>query len=304
MTEAEIRKARLDDHEAVAAFTSQTWADRDVGDYIPDVFPEWVEHDGPDQRTVVVDAGEEVGGICQAVVLSEHEAWLQGMRVNPDFRGEGYGLGMVEHLFAWCRERGASLARNMVFSWNDAGLGQSRAAGFQPATEARWAQPAPSPDADPALDVVEDPDAVWTCWQRSDACRHLSGLGIDPGEPWSLSEVTRERLGNLADSQRVLAVQDDSETRAATARVRVREREIDDDTESIAVYGFSVWDDLESARALFDAVAADAADLGVDHTRILVPETCRHVSDVAVARADASDEPIFVLETDLTRKEF
>jgi len=300
MTEVDIRQARLDDHEAVTAFTSDTWADRDVGDYIPEVFPEWVANDGPDQRTVVVDCGEEVGGVCQAIVLSEHEAWLQGMRVNPDYRGEGYGLAMVEHLFGWCRERGASLARNLVFSWNDAGLGQSRAAGFEPATEARWAQPTPDPDADPALEVVEDPDAAWTCWQRSDACRHLSGLGIDPGESWSLSEVTRDQLADIADSQRVLAVQGDLGTRAATARVRVREREIDDEIESIAVYGFSVWDDLESAKALFDAIAADAANLGVDRTRVLVPETCRHVSDVAAARADASDEPIFVLEADLT----
>lgn len=300
MTEADIRQARLEDHDAVAAFTSNTWADRDVGDYIPDVFPEWIETDGPDQRTVVVDCDEDIGGICQAVVLSEHEAWLQGMRVNPDYRGEGYGLAMVEHLFAWCREQGVSLARNMVFSWNDAGLGQSRAAGFEPTAEARWAQPAPDPNTDPALDVVEDPDAAWACWQRSRACRRLSGLGIDPGESWSLSEVTRQRLGDLADSQRVLAVQDGAGTRASTARVRVRERETDDGVESIAVYGFSVWDDLESARALFDAVAADAADLGVDRTRVLVPETCRHVSDVAAARADASDEPIFVLEADLT----
>jgi GNAT superfamily N-acetyltransferase len=300
MTEAEIRQAELDDHEAVASFTRETWADRDVGDYIPDVFPEWVEADGKDQRTVVVDVEGDVAGLCQGVILTEHEAWLQGMRVNPDYRGAGYGLAMVEGLFSWCRQRGASLARNMVFSWNDAGLGQSRAAGFEPATEARWAQPTPDPDADPALDVVEDPDAVWTCWQRSDASRRLSGLWIDPGESWSLSELTRDRLFELVDDQRVIALQDDSGTRAATARARTRERETDERVESVAIYGFSVWKDLESARALFDAVAADAASLGVDRTRVLVPETCRHVSDVAAARADASDEPIFVLEADLT----
>ena len=300
MIEADIRQARRDDHDAVAAFTRETWADRDVGDYIPDVFEEWIEADGPDQRTVVVDVGGDIAGLCQAVILSEHESWLQGMRVNPDYRGEGYGLAMVEHLFSWCRRRGASLARNMVFSWNDAGLGQSRAAGFEPATEARWAQPTPNPDADPALAMVDEPDAAWTCWQRSEACRHLSGLWIDPGESWALSELTRDRLHDIADDQRVFALQDESGTRAASARVRTRERETDDGVESIAVYGCSVWEDLESARALFDAVAADAAALGVDRTRVLVPETCRHVSDVAAARADASDEPIFVLEADLT----
>lgn len=295
-----LRQARRDDHDAVAAFTRETWADRDVGDYIPDVFPRWVETDGDDQHTAVVEVDGDVAAVCQAVVLSPWEAWLQGMRVDPDYRGEGYGRTLVEHLFSWCRDRGASVARNLVFSWNDAGLGQSRAAGFEPAMESRWAQPEPDESATPSLEVVADPDAAWACWQRSEARSLLGGLGVDPGESWSFSTVTRDRL---AASQRVFALQDDDGTRATTARVRVRERETDDGVEQYAVYGHSAWADRESARALFAAVAADAAQLGVDHTRVLIPETCRHVSDVAAVRATAADEPQFVLEADLTALE-
>lgn len=300
MPETRVRQATIDDHDAIAAFTRDTWADREVGDYVPDVFPEWVENDGPDQHTVVVEAGGEAAGVCQAVTLTEWEAWLQGMRVDPDYRGEGFGLEMVEHLFEWCRERGATVARNMVFSWNDAGLGQSRTAGFEPGIEGRWARPDPDPVATPELDVSEDPDASWACWQRSEAREHLDGLGLDPGESWALSTVTRERLHALAEEERVIAVQDDRGTVATTARVRTRERETDDGVETWAIYGHSAWRDVEAARALFDAVAVDASKLSVDNTRVLVPETPRHVSDVALARADAADEPIFVLEADLT----
>ena len=299
-----VRQAEIEDHDAVAAFTEDTWAERDVGDYIPDVFPEWVESDGEQQHTVVADIDGDIGGVCQATILSDHEAWLQGMRVNPDYRGQGVGLAMVEHLFSWCRERGATVARNMVFSWNDGGLGQSRAAGFEPAIEARYAQPAPDGDAsiesDTAYTVVEDPDAAWSCWQRSAAHEQLSGLGLDPEESWALSEVTRQRLHDIADSQRVLALQSEQGTQATTARLREYERETDDGVETWAIYGHSAWENLDAAKALLDVVVADAAALGVDHTRMLIPETCQHVSDVAAARGNASDEPIFVLEADLT----
>jgi GNAT superfamily N-acetyltransferase len=298
MTAPTVRQARMNDYEDVVAFTQTTWAERDVEDYIPEVFEEWVETDGPEQHTVVAETDDGVAGVCQGVVLSEHEAWLQGMRVDPEHRGEGFALNMLEQLLTWCRDRGASVARSMVFSWNDGGLGLTRAAGFHAGTEGRWAQPDPDPDAQPALELVEDPDAAWTCWQGSDAREMLSGLGIDTGEAWALSEVTRERLRD--DCERVIALRGETGTRAATARVRQRERETDDGVETWAVYGHSVWDDSDAARELLAAVAADADDLGVDHTRVLIPETCRHVSEVAAANGNISDEPFFVLESDLT----
>ena len=302
MTDVTVRPATPEDHDAVTAFTQDTWSERDVDDYIPDVYPEWVAGDGDDQRTLLAGVDGSAAGICQAVLLSEYEGWLQGMRVNPEFRGRGVGLALVDELLSWCREGGASVARNMVFSWNDGGLGQSRAAGFDPGIEGRWAHPEPDPEADidPALTLVEDPDAAWGCWMRSDARDVLGGLGLHPEEAWALWEVGHERLHALADDRRVLAVQDERGTQAMAARVRVDERETETGVEEHAIYGPSAWADLDAARALFDAIAADAAAIGADATRVLIPETPRHVSDVAAARADASDEPIFVLEADLT----
>ncbi|QSG05554.1 GNAT family N-acetyltransferase [Halapricum desulfuricans] len=294
----QVRQARADDYSDVVAFTRETWSERDVEDYVPRVFEEWVETDGPTQRTVVAAIDGRAVGVCQGVVLTDYEAWLQGMRVDPDHRGDGVALSMMEDLLAWARDRGASVARDMVFSWNDGGLGLSRAAGFGPATEARWARPEPDPDASPDLDAIDDPDAAWSHWQRSDARDRLAGLGVDPGEPWSLSEITRERLH--AGLERVIALGDETGTRATTARVRRRERETDSGAETWAVYGHSAWDGPDAARALFEAVAADAAEIGVDHTRVVIPETCRHVSEAAAADGAISDEPFFVLEADLT----
>lgn len=302
--EITVRQATPDDYEAVAAFTRDTWADRGGSDYIPDIYHEWIAGDGPTQRTFVLDAGDDVAGICQGVLLSPHEAWAQGMRVNPDFRGRGVSLDLSRALFDWARAQGATVCRNMVFSWNVAGLGQSRAAGFDPGTEFRWAQPTPDPDADPDLRVTSEADAGWAFWSASDARSHLQGLALDDEETWALSELTRERLRDAADDDRLFVVQDGG-TRGLSYRNRTYEREQeteDGGTETFtwAEYAVGAWADPDAARALYRAIARDAAAVGADRTRVLIPEGVRWVSDTAAARVGVSEEPDFVMRADLT----
>jgi GNAT superfamily N-acetyltransferase len=293
MSAGEIRPATHDDQEGVAAFTENTW---DGGDYIPDIYHDWIEGDG--KRTLVVDADGTVAGIAQLVLLSDHEAWGQGLRVNPEFRGEGISSELTHALFDWGREQGAVVARNMVFSWNQAGLGQSRATGYRPVTEFRWLRPDPEPGM-PA-GVSSDPDAAWSFWSHSAARNHLEGLALSLEESWAVQELTREMLVRAAEETAVFAVTGGSGTRALAYRTRTFEREDDGEPETWAEYGVGAWADLDAARSLLDAVAADAAALGADRTRMLIPETARFVSDGAYLRANISEDPDFVLAADLT----
>lgn len=292
-----LREARPEDHEAVAAFTRETWPGREMGDYLPDVYPEWIE--GERKYTPVVEVNGDLAGIAQCVLLSEREAWCQGMRVAPDYRGEGIARRLTGALFEWARERGALVARNMVFSWNTPSLGLSRTVGFDPAAEFRWAHPAPDPDAEPDLTVSDDPDAAWEAWTGSDACAQLGGLALDSDESWALSELSPGDLRRAADETCVFAVRDDG-LRGTSYRVRDYERDGENGTERWAVYGVGAWDDLPAARALFDAIRRDAAAIGADRTRVLIPETPRFVTDAAVARTNVSEEPDFVFAADLT----
>jgi GNAT superfamily N-acetyltransferase len=294
----DVRQARLDDREPVVSFTRDTWPELG-GDYIPRVFEEWVETDGPAQRTFVATVDDEPVGICQGVLLTDDEAWAQGMRIDPGHRGANVSEALSEAVFEWAAGRDATVCRNMVFSWNAAGLGQSRAVGFEPLCEFRWLQPDPDADANPALDVLSDPATAWRAFHGSDAYRELVGLGLDLDESWALAEVTKERL---EAAEAVLVVADAARVRGATYRTRTFEREDDDgETELWAEYGVGAWDDHDALRSLVAAVARDAAEQGADRTRLLVPETPRHVSDAAYARVDFSEEPDFVLERDLTR---
>ncbi len=349
--EAVVRAARPDDVDAVAAFTRGTWGDRH-DDYLSRTFPEWVESDDADRGTFVatappdaVDAGELDGradgdthvegdgsgavaageteavvGCIQAVSLSEWEAWAQGLRVDPAARGLGVSTLLSTAAFDWARDRGASVCRNMVYSWNVAGLGQSRAVGFEPTTEFRFVEPEPADPSEPTdsptdlpTSVVDDPDpnAAWAFWTDGDDRAHLRGLALDDDEPWACSELTRERLRAAAEEDRLLAIRGaapdvaerDLADRERLAGFAVRTRVVErsgDGSDRIAVYGIATWRDVDAAGRLYESIATDAAAVNADATRVLIPETVERVSDVALNRVSVAGEPDFVMSKELT----
>jgi GNAT superfamily N-acetyltransferase len=290
----EIREAAHDDYDGVAAMTAETW---DGGDYLTDVYHDWL--DGEHKHTLVATVDGTVAGIAQTVLLSDHEAWCQGLRVAPDHRGIGISEAITYDLFDWARDQGAVVARAMVYSWNQAGLGQSRATGYDPVTEFRWLRPDPTEPELPAT-VTRAPDPAWAYWVESEARSALSGLSLSMDESWAVQELTRDLLHRATDEETVLTVTDEDGTRGFSYRNRTFQRETDGETELWAEYGVAAWDDVETARTLVDVIAADAAEIGADRTRVLVPETAQVVSDGAFIRANIGDDPDFVVAADLT----
>ncbi|ELZ32832.1 hypothetical protein C474_06150 [Halogeometricum pallidum JCM 14848] len=294
-----IREARLDDAAAVADFTSDTWSDHGREDYLPRVFEEWVRANDERRRTFVAcDGSDAAVGLSQVVMLTDDEAWGQGLRVAPRVRDRNVGSKLSRAGFEWARERGATVVRGMVFSWNVMGLGHARANGFDPAAEFRFVHPEPDAGAAPDLPVHDDPAAAWRYWTDSDARSRLRGLAMSPVESWALSELTRGTLREAASADGLFVVDD-----GGTGGIAFRAREYETDGESagrVAIYGVGEWDDRAACRSLLDAVARDAGARGVDTTRLLVPETPRHVSDVAEARTEIADGPDFVMAADLT----
>jgi GNAT superfamily N-acetyltransferase len=294
-TAVELRPATDNDYEDVVAFTRDTWAE--MSDYLPDVYHDWIA--GENRQTLVADTGDRAVGIAQMVLLSPTEAWAQGMRVAPEARGEGVAAALTRRLLSWAREQGAVVARNMVFSWNEAGMGQSRSIGFEPVTEFRWLHPEPVTGDLPAA-VSSDPEAGWSFWTGSEAHAHLGGLALDIDESWAMRGLTPELLERAAAETALLTVTGAEGARGLAYRTRAFDREGESGTERWAEYGLGAWADLTAAETLLEAVAADAADCGADRTRLLIPERPRTVSDGAYLRAELSDHPDFVFAADLT----
>ncbi|MFP8956032.1 GNAT family N-acetyltransferase [Natrialbaceae archaeon A-CW3] len=301
----EIRHATLDDQAAVAAMTSDIWSDRG-GDYLSRVYPDWLEEPDDDhKRTFLMDAGDDVAGLVQAVMLSDDEAWFQGLRVHSEYRRQGVSQRLNEACFDWAVDRGATVGRLMIFSWNAPALGASRAAGYEPDTEFRWAHPEPDPESDgpDPVTTADNATRAWRYWTASTARDHLQGLALDLEESWALRELTRSDLETVANETAVFTVDRADGVAGMSYRNRTYERQTDDgDIDLWVEYGVSAWEDVDAARSLFAAIARDAAALEADRTRVLIPETVGAVSDASFAGAPISEEPDFVLGVDLSAR--
>jgi GNAT superfamily N-acetyltransferase len=295
MTERVLRQARPEDEADIVSFTEDTWSERGVGDYIPEVYRGWIAADGPTQRTLVAEVDGRAVGLCQARLPGAEEGWLGGIRVHPDHRRKGHARAMTEALFEWCREQGATVARNLIYGWNDVAMAQARSVGFEPGVTCRLAHPEPV-RGDPGCRVVADPADAWRYWTDSEARTALGGLSLADDHGWALAELTRDRLDRLAADQRVFAVQDGG-TRGMAVRTGTRNHP--GDGEAVADYAVGAWADLDAARALVTAVGDDAAELGVDRARLCIPATPRYASDAAVV-ASLYDGTIYVFGADLT----
>lgn len=109
----EIRPARPEDQDAVGAFCSTIWAGQD---YVPRLWEEWL-HDP--QGLLLVATWEEVPvAVARAAFYSPGEAWMEGMRVDPEYRRQGISGALSGALLEACRQRGARVARLMTM-WNN-----------------------------------------------------------------------------------------------------------------------------------------------------------------------------------------
>ena len=114
-TDLVIRPARTEDRAALEAMAAQIWEGED---YLPRVFDKWLAD--PHGGFFVAELHGQVIGSAKISRLAEGEWWLQGLRVDPAFQGQGIGRVLHHFLTNQVRQYGAGEVRFSTASVNKA----------------------------------------------------------------------------------------------------------------------------------------------------------------------------------------
>jgi len=108
-----VREARPEDKDAVIEFTKNTW---ERGDYIPMVWDSWIN----DSHGILLIAdykGEPIG-LLHIRFMPDNSAWLEGLRVHPEYRRKGVATILNSEAIKMCISKGIRVFRGAIFEWN------------------------------------------------------------------------------------------------------------------------------------------------------------------------------------------
>lgn len=122
----EIRRAELGDKPRIVEISSKIW---DGDDYLPHIFEKWVEEEGGEFSVITVDG--VVAGCSKMTLLPENVLWLEGIRVDTEYRGQGLGKKMAEYQLNKAKELGYSRLELSTFVENYESLAIIEKRGFR-----------------------------------------------------------------------------------------------------------------------------------------------------------------------------
>jgi GNAT superfamily N-acetyltransferase len=253
-----IRRARAGDKEAVLAFCEHTY---DWGDYIPLAWDDWL---GDTQGALLVATSQDIPvGVAKVSMLTPTEAWLEGLRVHPDYRRRGLAWQFLVHCLSVARQCGAEVARLATSSQNLAvhktldrahlrlvAAFQILEAPSQPAGESPLLAPL----------SLEDWPRVSAHILHSEALARAGGLY---GSGWSWQQLTTDKLREHLAQGQILGVTDGNGLDAVAILTVVEE-------EKVLAVGYVDGDDAAAGR-LAGALRKHAATLGLEEIEAVLP---------------------------------
>jgi GNAT superfamily N-acetyltransferase len=181
-----VRAARAEDKDAVIAFCSNTFS---WGDYIPRVWDDWL-NDPNGQLLVGVVNAQPVS--VMHVTIHGTMAWLEGMRVHPDFRRQGIARVTEAEGRAWARARGCRVARLATSVKNLAAQAMLHLSGYSRIAQFNEWESEPMP-GDLRARIPTEND-----WQQLDALWHTAPMyeasrALLPDRNWHWTPLDERR---------------------------------------------------------------------------------------------------------------
>ncbi len=168
-----IRKAKSFDKKEILEFCTNTFS---WGDYIDQVWDYWFS-DRNGRLFVAEDEGKKIGMSHVAICPGGRSAWLEGVRVHPDYRRSRIATALLNSMLAFAGKSGARQASAIVSSKNIPSQRMMEKNGF--AEVSRWVyystdQKFGEQETGARLAKLADLDAIWTYLRKKSQIYRLS----------------------------------------------------------------------------------------------------------------------------------
>ena len=194
-----VRPARPEDRSDVEALCAQIW---DGDDYVPETWDEWLQD--PHGQLTVVELKGQVVALSKLSRLADDEWWLEGLRVDPEYRRLGVARLLQERQVALAEQKGRGVLRFGTASHNRAVHKNAARGGFRRVARFNFYSAEPLPGPCPLCPLTgEDLDAAWDFVEGSPILEAAGGLYE---VRWHWLELTRDRLADHIEEEAVWAV--------------------------------------------------------------------------------------------------
>ena len=201
-----FRSVRVEDKPRVLGFTARTWDD---GDYIVDVFDEWLAD--PTGRFTAIELDGQVVAIGKLTDLSEGELWLEGLRVDPAHRRKGIGEALHNYHVDLAKRLGGDVLRYATGEDNVVSKLFGERTGFRHISSYRWSAANASTDFRPPERLTPDDLPMLRPCLDSPLMRSAHRLYQ---RAWKWSALSEARLKTHLETGHVFGLRGESGLRA------------------------------------------------------------------------------------------
>jgi GNAT superfamily N-acetyltransferase len=255
-----IRPARPEDRPAMEHICEHTW---DHGDYIPQVWDEWL---ADEQGALIVGElgapGGPVVALSKITFQRDAQVWLEGMRVDPEYRERGIASRFLEYALRYARSHGAHAVRLATGDYNTAVHHMAEHHGMEHVGNyAVWgADPLPG-GPEPSFLGPKDRPQVEAFLGSSEVLSYSHGLYA---LSWAAEALSAARITELLDAGQITAARSADGQIAALIIVSTRE-----ERDELWI-GFADGEH-EALTRLARAVRAYAAQVDAERVRVMIP---------------------------------
>lgn len=189
-----IRQAKSSDKKEILGFCTNTFS---WGDYIDQVWDYWFS-DKNGRLFVAEDEGKKIGVSHVAICPGSRAAWLEGVRVHPEYRRSKIATDLLNTMLAFAGKKGARQASAIVSSGNIPSQHMMEKNGF--AEVSRWVyystdQKFEEEETEARLASLADLERIWSYLiQKSRIYQLSAGTYVKAWHWYPLDKGTLQKL--------------------------------------------------------------------------------------------------------------